>query len=107
MQDGVWNEQRILPAGWVDYMTTPTPAAPQGQYGAQIWLNAGAPDNPEDRKFTAGPTDLIFLSGFDGQAVFIIPSRKAVIVRMGLTPDLSAMPWNDLLTKVFDALPES
>ena len=36
MQDGVWNDQRILPEGWVDYMTTPTPAAHQGQYGAQI-----------------------------------------------------------------------
>jgi CubicO group peptidase (beta-lactamase class C family) len=107
MQDGVWNDKRLLPEGWVDYMITPTPAAPQGQYGAQIWLNAGASDNPEDRTFTAGPTDLIFLSGFDGQGVFIIPSRKLVMVRMGLTPDASANPWNELLSKVLDAVPES
>ena len=38
-RDGVWNGQRILPAGWVRYVTTPTPAAPNGQYGAFWWLN--------------------------------------------------------------------
>jgi CubicO group peptidase (beta-lactamase class C family) len=107
MQGGVWNDERILPEGWVDYMITPTPGAPKGEYGAQTWLNAGAPDNPGDRQFIAGPTDLIFLSGFDGQGVFVIPSRKTVIVRMGLTPDASANPWDELLTKVLDALPAS
>ena len=105
MQDGVWNDRRILPEGWVDYMITPTPNAPQGEYGAQLWLNTGAPGDPSDRKFKAGPTDLIFLSGFDGQGVFIIPSRKLVVVRMGLTPDATANPWEDLLTKVLDAIP--
>lgn len=107
MQDGMWNDQRILPEGWVDYMTTPTPDAPKGQYGAQIWLNVGQPDDPSDRGYPTAPTDLICLSGFDGQRVFVIPSRKAVIVRMGLTPDEAAMPWDEFLTKVLAALPES
>ena len=107
MQDGVWHDNRILPEGWVDYMTTPTPAAPQGQYGAQTWLNAGSPNNPDDRPIPAGPTDLIFLSGFDGQRVFVIPSRKTIIVRMGLTPESSAMPWDELLAKILAALPEN
>ena len=106
LQDGVWEGERILPEGWVEYMVTPTPTAPQGQYGAQIWLNAGEPDDPENRLFSAAPTDLVFLSGFDGQAVFIIPSRQAVIVRMGLTPDATAIPWNDLLGKILAALPD-
>ena len=106
MQDGVWNGQRILPDGWVEYMSTPTPTAPQGQYGAQTWLNAGSPNDPTDRRLPDCPTDLIFLSGFNGQRVFVIPSRQTVIVRMGLTPDTSGYPWNDLVSQVLAALPD-
>ena len=42
LQDGIWNGERILPEGWVAPSTL-APAAPIGQYGAQFWLNAGAP----------------------------------------------------------------
>jgi CubicO group peptidase (beta-lactamase class C family) len=106
LQDGVWNGERILPDGWVDYMTTPTPAAPQGQYGAQTWLNRGTPGNADDRPLPDCPADLIFLSGFNGQRVFVVASRKTVIVRMGLTPDTNGYPWNDLVSKVLAALPD-
>ncbi|MBT8363201.1 MAG: beta-lactamase family protein, partial [Deltaproteobacteria bacterium] len=39
LQDGIWQGARILPAGWVEYTTTPTPQAPRGEYGALFWLN--------------------------------------------------------------------
>jgi CubicO group peptidase (beta-lactamase class C family) len=29
LQDGIWDGQQILPKGWVEYSTTPTPSAPQ------------------------------------------------------------------------------
>jgi len=106
-QDGVWNEQRMLPEGWVRYMTTPTPDAPQGMYGAQIWLNAGEPGDPANRRLPDCPTDLFYLSGFDGQRVFVIPSRGAVIVRMGLTPDTIDYPWNDLVSKILAVLADT
>lgn len=83
--DGVWNGIRILPEGWVKYTTTPTPMAPKGEYGAQFWLNAGNNENPSDRKFPSLPTDMIFLHGFNSQITAIIPSKNAVIVRMGAT----------------------
>jgi CubicO group peptidase (beta-lactamase class C family) len=106
LQDGVWNEQRLLPPGWVDYMVTPTPTAAQGQYGAQIWLNAGEADDPNDRPFPTLPSDLFFLSGFEGQRVFVIPSRSTVMVRMGMTPDETANDWEELLGKVLAAVPK-
>src|SRR5690606_12774066 len=51
LRDGMWDGDRILPEGWVTYSTTPAPAAPLGEYGAQWWLNAGAPDDPTRRPF--------------------------------------------------------
>ena len=37
LQDGVWDGERLFPEGWVAYTTTPTPQAPQGEYGAMFW----------------------------------------------------------------------
>ncbi len=85
LNDGIWRGQRILPKGWVKYTTDPVTMAPQRQYGAHFWLNAGEIDNPADRPFPDVPTDCYFAQGFNGQNVFIIPSRQLVIVRLGVT----------------------
>lgn len=85
MNDGVWNGERILPEGWVKYTTTPAKGADRGQYGAQFWLNAGAPGNPELRYYPDVPTDLYWADGFEGQNVFILPSKKLVIVKLSLS----------------------
>ena len=85
--DGIWNSERILPKGWVDYSTQPTPEAPMGQYGAHFWLNAGDSDNPGNRKFPSLPGDLYYCGGFNGQIVAVIPSRDLVVVRLGVTHD--------------------
>ncbi len=85
LNDGVWNGERILPPGWVEYTTTPAPAAKRGQYGAHFWLNRGSPDKPENRTFPSLPPDLFYCSGYQGQSVVIIPSRDLVVVRLGMT----------------------
>jgi CubicO group peptidase (beta-lactamase class C family) len=84
-RDGVWNGRRILPEGWMKYSTTPTPGAPKGMYGAQFWLNAGDPQNHAERWKAEAPVDMYSMSGFEGQYVSIVPSRKLVIVRLGLS----------------------
>ncbi|MBC7829137.1 MAG: serine hydrolase, partial [Chitinophagaceae bacterium] len=85
LHDGVFNQQQILPKGWVKQSVTPSGAAEEGEYGFQWWLNAGEKNNPENRWFSSLPPDMFFADGFEGQNVFIIPSKKLVVVRLGLT----------------------
>lgn len=104
LQDGVWNGERLLPEGWVAYSTTPAPQSPRGHYGAQWWLNAGTPGNPDDRAFPDLPTDMYYASGHEGQFVVVVPSRGVVIVRLGLTRD-RAFDLGHLVGRILEALP--
>ena len=106
LQDGVWNGVRILPEGWVKYSTTPTPRAPRGEYGALFWLNAGAPSDSSDRMMASVTVDTFFARGFQEQRVFVVPSKKLVLVRFGATSDKSA--WNDdaFVDSILAALPQ-
>jgi len=81
LNDGVWEGQRILPEGWVDYARTPTPPS-QGEYGALWWLNRGS---GESKEWVDVPDDAYAAEGHDGQYVVIIPSRNMVIVRLGVS----------------------
>ncbi len=85
MNDGVWNSERILPEGWVKYTTTSTTASEIGEYGAQWWLNVGMKNNPSIRKYPKLPTDAYWADGFEEQYVMVIPSKKLVIVRLGVS----------------------
>ena len=85
LRDGVWQGRRILPEGWVRYVTTPAPAQPPRRagrespgYGAQWWLyNERVPEVPDDAYAARGNR---------GQYVMVIPSRNLVIVRRGYDP---------------------
>jgi CubicO group peptidase (beta-lactamase class C family) len=69
LRDGVWNDRRLLPEGWVDYARTPTPTG-QGDFGAHFWL---AQDG--SGTFSA--------NGFLGQYTVMVPARDLVLVRLG------------------------
>jgi CubicO group peptidase (beta-lactamase class C family) len=106
LQDGVWQGERIFPPGWVAYSRTPALKAPRGQYGAHFWLNAGSQSNPSDRRWPRLPADMFLAWGFQGQYLVIIPSKKLVIVRLGL--DLSHKTWDlqDLVAGVLEVTSE-
>ncbi len=106
LEGGVWLGERILPRGWVEYSTTPTPAAPRGRYGAHWWLNAGEPDDPSGRPWPDLPTDTYAARGFEGQEVLIIPSRELVLVRLGRSRPLDAYDSNDFVAAVLAAIRE-
>ncbi|MGI9548128.1 MAG: serine hydrolase, partial [Flavobacteriaceae bacterium] len=73
---GNWQGEQIFEAEWIDYITTPTKNS-DGAYGAHFWLNANG-------VYPDAPRDLYLARGYQGQYVFIIPSRELVIVRTGL-----------------------
>ena len=106
LQDGVWEGERILPEGWVDYSRRPVEAAPRGEYGALFWLNAGAADDPDRRLWPDVPRDAFAAQGFQEQRVIIIPSRDLVLVRFGATSKREAWDTNAFVAEVLKALPE-
>jgi len=71
----------------VAYTATPTPTLKRGEYGAQFWLNRSRPDDPAKRPYPKLPEDMIMAEGYQGQMIAIFPSRKLVIVRLGMTFD--------------------
>lgn len=72
MRDGVWDGQRILPEGWVDYARMPTPTPPDEPmgYGAHWWLGIAGPDS-------------LSANGYQGQFTVCVPSLDLVLVRHG------------------------
>ena len=76
LQDGMWGNERLLPEGWVEFVSTPGPAQPLSGagYGAQFWLMNDA---------EGIPAGTYYMAGNRGQYVVIVPSMNAVIVRRG------------------------
>jgi len=78
LQDGVWNGERILPPGFVDFVSTVAPAWAADKrpiYGGFFWLN-GTGTFPV-------PTSAYYMLGAGGQVTLVIPSHDLVVVRMG------------------------
>ena len=106
LQDGVWEGERILPEGWVSYSTTPTPTAPNGRYGAHFWTN-GEEGTPEDaRPWKSLPADSFYAAGYEGQYIVVVPSRKLVVVRLGLTKKFKAWDMESFVSSILEAIAE-
>ncbi len=76
-QDGVWEGERILPEGYVDFVSTPAPAWEEPYYGGLFWVNGTGDLNL--------PLDAFHMEGYGGQSVIVDPSHELVVVRMGHT----------------------
>lgn len=74
LQDGVWNEERLLPEGFVDFLSSPAPGWDPPRYGGFFWINIDAFPIKEKAYYAAGA---------GGQYTIIIPEKKLVVVRMG------------------------
>ena len=93
LHNGEWNGEHLFDKDWVDYATTPTPTS-NGEYGAQIWLNAGG-------KYPDAPKNMYSFNGYKGQNVFILPNQDLVIVRTGLTQNAD---MNTLLKGIINSI---
>lgn len=101
LHDGVWNGQRILPEGWVDFTRNSTFSS-EGVYGSHFWLGGGIhnddwsvnercnklfPSRLLDRTFIKDgyPPGSFLAHGFEEQALVIVPKHNVVLLRMGAT----------------------
>ena len=98
--NGVWNGEQILPANWVKESIQPSVADKQKHYGYQFWLNGYDEKILNKRWFPDVPADMYFADGYGGQDVYIIPSEKLVVVRLGL----HVINENKFLKEVIDAV---
>jgi CubicO group peptidase (beta-lactamase class C family) len=78
LQNGLWNGERILPEGFVKFVSTLAPAWVADRnpvYGGFFWING-------DGSYPV-PRSAYFMSGAGGQKTMIIPSHDLVVVRLG------------------------
>jgi CubicO group peptidase (beta-lactamase class C family) len=104
LNDGMFNGERILPEGWSEYSSTPCEGAEMGQYGAQFWLNAGSKTDVVKRMYPDVPADLYWADGYEGQNVFILPSKDLVVVKLSQSSG-NYLDDNKFLADIIKALP--
>lgn len=95
LDNGAWNWEQLFDPEWVDYITTPTIHS-DGKYGAHFWLNA-------EGKYPDVPKDLFSCNGYQGQYVFVIPSKDLVVVRTGLAEE-PEFDVNGVLSNIVKAI---
>ncbi len=99
LNDGLYKGRRLLPAGWVTAMKSPSAANPN--YGYQLWLGSPyrrqrgySPLRTDFSNFASQPylsEQLFFLDGLGKQRLYIIPEARLLILRLGWdSPD-----WDD------------
>jgi len=95
LENGKVGDLQIFPDWWADY-TAKAANGSNGTYGAQFWIQ-------NDEEFPNAPKDMYFADGFQGQRVFIIPSKNLVIVRFGLA-NRGDISYDKLLREIIAAV---
>lgn len=98
LNEGKLGQKQIVPKSWIRNMKIP--AETNANYGYLTWLGTEHQENriynPKSSAtgFHSEPfddRDIVYLDGFGGQRVYIIPSKELVLVRTGATQ----MSWDD------------
>ncbi|MDX2046546.1 MAG: serine hydrolase [Chitinophagaceae bacterium] len=105
LRNGNWAGEQLIPEDWVRRITASDKANPRRNYGYQFWLNGFTDSTQTKRLLPDVPADLFYADGYEGQFVFIIPSKKLVVVRLGLTKG-DYFDVNRFLAGIIAALPE-
>ncbi|WP_246021833.1 serine hydrolase domain-containing protein [Alteraurantiacibacter aquimixticola] len=102
---GVVGGVQVVPRGWVDFMRSPSPRAPD--YGAQMWLNHQSEVDDREVLFPDQGRETLFgAAGHMGQYLLVSPSQRLTVVRLGHTPNEEADALVDALAEIFALYPE-
>ena len=89
LRDGVWDGERILPEGWVEYSRTPSVSNPE--YGAGWWLDLERPG-------------VFYAVGIRGQVITVDPEHDLTFVTLA-TDSATSLPVSEAILNAFDAAP--
>jgi CubicO group peptidase (beta-lactamase class C family) len=105
VRDGRWQDRQLLPRDWVAFNREPFAGYKAGQDeavpGGHWWLNRAIASAPSP--WPAAPPDTFAALGHWGQALYVIPSQKLVIVRYADDRD-GGYRHNELLARVLKAV---
>jgi CubicO group peptidase (beta-lactamase class C family) len=85
LRDGVWDGERILPEGWVEYSRSPSPANPE--YGAGWWLDLLRPG-------------VFYAVGVQGQVITVDPEHDLTFVTLATDSRIS-LPVSEAILDAF------
>jgi CubicO group peptidase (beta-lactamase class C family) len=89
-RDGVWDGERILSEGWVEYARAVAPACATNEYGAHWWIF------PERQS-------VFHASGYEGQRIVVSAEDDVVIVRLGKSDASQKPAVQALMLRLLDA----
>ena len=98
---GAANGVQLVPAAWIDFMTSPAPHNPG--YGAQLWLNhpqAGSGSENGMVLFPGAGDAAFSMNGHLGQFVLVSRRTGVTIVRLGKTDENAHEPVRVALAKI-------
>ena len=72
---------QILPRGWIEFMTTPSPA--EAGWGARLWPNRDRGDGSGRPLPGKLPRGIALAAGHLGQYVIVSPRQRVTMVRLG------------------------
>lgn len=101
---GRWGERQLLPAAWIDFVSTPFAAYQPQNFapgdavpGGHWWLNAELPGSK--RPWPDAPADTIAALGHWGQGLYVMPQEDLLVVRYADDRD-GSFQHNELLKRV-------
>ena len=89
LRDGVWDGERILPEGWVEYSRTPSASNPE--YGAGWWLDLERPG-------------VFYAVGRYGQTISVDPEHNLTFVTLATDGSVS-LPVSEAILDAFASQP--
>ncbi|QKG70951.1 serine hydrolase domain-containing protein [Erythrobacter mangrovi] len=98
--------EQLVPRQWVEEMVKPSPRSPQ--YGLQTWLNRPVPEGMEQPLFpNRAPHSAFSAIGHMGQYVYVSPSQKLTVVRLGHSNAEERRAMLEQLADVIELYPAS
>lgn len=104
LDEGVAAGSEVLAREWVRFSTSPTPQSPDGRYGAHWWLRLNPDIGGDSDAARAVAPGTYFAVGHEGQTLTVMPSRRAVIIRLGASIYIDAWNQAEFTAQVQDAL---